>query len=167
MRRALMGAGPVPLVVLALGLGACTENTTPGNDREAQLSSPEPPAEVAGVEAVLEGAGGGLHPQVITDPDLRSVADRGTRCLFRFTRVGFPVFAYGATGIIKLNGKLVPLPRTGEGEFAEGGVTVTVRSLDEDADVTEPFHAELVLWLPEKDHELGYHGFAECDAPPS
>jgi hypothetical protein len=165
MRRGLMVAGSLPLVVLALSLGACTENTAPGNDREARLSPPEPPAEVASVEAALEGAGGGLYPEVMTDPDLGRVADRGTRCLFRFTRVGLPVFAYGTTGVIKLNGKLVPLPHTGEGQFAEGGVAVTVRSLDDDADVAEPFHAELVLWLPEKDHELGYHGFAECDTP--
>lgn len=157
--------GLAPLVVVALLTAACTDNSAPGNDREAQVSPPEPPAEVASVGAAIKGVDTGtLIPQAMTDGDLGNVPDLRERCLFRFTRVGLPVFIYGETGVMKLNGKLASLPGTGEGEFAADGLTVTVRPLEDDPTEGEPFIAELVLHLPDKDHELGYHGFSECDS---
>lgn len=156
----------LPLLVLGLVAAACTENTAPGNDREAELSPPEAPAEVAGVGAAIEGVGTELLvPQTMTDADLRNVRDMEYRCVFRFTRVGLPVFAYGSTGVVKLNDKLVPIPATADGRYAAEGVTVTVRPLTRDAGGGEPFVGELVLRLPNAPHERGYHGFSECNLP--
>lgn len=151
----------IPLALAALAAG-CVDNTAPGNDREAQL---EPPAKAADVvpaaEATANVETGLLYPEIMTDPDRGNLPAMGERCLFRYTRVGLPVFAYGATtGVVKLNGKLVPLPSTGEGRYAEGAITVTVRPLEEqEAGV---FPAELVLRVADAPNELGFHGFAEC-----
>lgn len=160
----------IPLIALGLVLSACTDNTAPGNDREAELSPPEPPAEVASVGGAVEGVAAGLLlPQPMTEPDLSNVPDGADRCLFRFTRVGLPIFAYGAIGVLKLNGRLVPLEAAGDGgamgdgRYAAGGVAVTMRPVGDAAEDGEPFVAELVLRLPDSDHERGYHGFSECD----
>ena len=82
--------------------------------------------------------------------------------MFRYTRVGLPIVIYGPqTGVIKLNGKLVPLVARGGGVYADGGVSVTVRPL-EDPEGDEPFPAEFVLRLEGEPNELGYHGFSGC-----
>lgn len=155
----------LPLALAAL-LSACVENSAPGNDRESSLDPPSPPAEVSTASAALAGVG--MHllvPETMTDPDLRNLpaaGERGERCLFRFTRVGLPVFAYGPdTGVVKLNGKLVPLPARGEGAYMDGGVRVTLRPLS-DEEGEGPFPAELVLRLPGEPNELGFRGFSEC-----
>ena len=81
----------------------------------------------------------------------------------RFTRVGLPVLAYGgASAVIKLNDRLVPLPATGEGRYSAGGVTVTVRPLDEEPAGEEAFETELVVRFPGTPDELGYHGYSRC-----
>ena len=77
------------------------------------------------------------------------------------TRAGFPVVAYGSSAVLKLNGRLVPLPRTGEGRYAADGVEATLRPLGARSD-TAPFEAELVLRLAGAANELGFHGYAEC-----
>jgi hypothetical protein len=153
------------LLILASGvlLSGCVDNAAPGNDREASLDPPSTGAEVAAVGEALEGVATELlAPQIMTDADLRNLPQAGDRCLFRFTRVGHPVFVYGAsTGTIKLNGKLVPLPARGSDRYAEEGVRVTVRPLDE-RKATGQFGVELVLRLQGAPDELGYHGFSEC-----
>lgn len=156
-----------PATMLALALGAlasaCVENSAPGNDREASFEPPRPPAELATASAALDGVATELlFPQIMTNPDLRSVPDLGDRCVFRYTRVGLPVFVYGSpTGLIKINGKLVRLPAGGEGRYAEAGVRVTVRPLSDREDGGQ-FPAELVLRLQGAPNELGFHGFSEC-----
>lgn len=171
--RALPFSRALPLALTLLVAG-CTENTAPGNDREAELAPPEPPAEVVDVGTATEGvATDMLIPQTLTDADLRNAPAVGEPCLFRFTRVGLPVFLYGSVGVMKLNGKLVELPATGlNGARADGRryaadpVTVTVRPLDGVApDAGELVVAELVLRRAGASHELGYHGFAECGVP--
>lgn len=158
--------GLIPLIVLGLLASACTDNTAPGNDREAKLSSPEPAAEVTSVAAATEGVGTALLiPQTMTDADLGNIPATARRCVFRMTRVGLPVLAYGSTGVLKLNDKLVSLPATGGGRYGAEGVTVTVRPLSENQRDGESFVAEFVLRLPHAPHERGYHGFSECDLP--
>lgn len=155
---------PAVLVVLALAAlaSACVENTAPGNDREAEVEPPSRAAGVSSVGAALDNVSTALlRPQQITEPDLGSLPAMGERCTFRYTRVGFPVFVYGrSTGALKLNGKLVPLPATGDGRYSDGPVTVTVRPLEDPA--SGPFLAELVVRFSDAPNELGFHGFAEC-----
>lgn len=152
-------------VGLAVVVSGCIDNSAPGNDREAGLEPPAPPAELASAAAALDGVATGLlMPEIMPDADVARIPDIGDRCAFRMTRVGFPVFVYGTAGIVKLNGKLVPLDRTGDGQYAAGGIRATVRPL-EDADAGaggEPFPAEFVVRLPGAPNELGFHGFARC-----
>lgn len=157
MRRSLT------LLTAAVALAGCVDNTAPGNDREAALESPPAPAEVVPVGAALAGVSTGiLFPQIITDADLQNVPDEEARCRFRFTRVGFPAFVYGpARGVIKLNGKLVPLPAGAEGSYGEGAVRVTLRPLSDDEERGQVL-TELVVRLEGKPHELGFHGYSEC-----
>ena len=93
-------------LVLALWAAACTGNEAPGNDREAALSPPEPAAEVPDVGAAITGVAPALlHPGTMTDADLGSLPGQGLRCLYRFTRVGLPVLAYGgASAVIESSG---------------------------------------------------------------
>lgn len=150
------------LAVAAAGSG-CVENRSPGNDREASREPAAPAAERMSVQEALDGVSTGLlYPEVLTDADLSSLPGSPGDCVFRFTRVGFPVFVFGTTeGILKLNGKLVALPASGEGRYSEGAVGVTFRPLDGEAE-DGPFSAELVLRLEGAPNELGFHGFAEC-----
>lgn len=179
MRR-LGSMVPAALVLpLALLVPGCTENTAPGNDREAALSPPEAPAEVLDAPAATAGvATDMLMPQTMTDADLRNAPDVGERCLFRFTRVGLPVFVYGSAGVVKLNGKLVRLPETSTGgpgtnaggpgtdvrRYAAGPVSVMVRPLEGAEPNDVPVVGELVLHLADASHELGYHGYLKCDS---
>lgn len=110
MKRAGNPAKPVlVLIVLGLLLTGCTENTAPGNDRKAELDPPAIPAEVVSAGAALEGVDTSLLvPEIMTDADMTSLPDPGSRCLFRMTRVDHPVVVYGSMAVVKLNGKLVP-----------------------------------------------------------
>lgn len=154
-------------LALAVVLSGCVENEAPGNDREAALDPPSTGAEVVTAGAAIQGVATELlAPQIITEADLRNLPEVGERCLFRFTRVGFPVFVYGSsTGTIKLNGKLVPLPARDADLYANEGVRVTVRPLVEQEENGQ-VAAELVLRLPGAPNELGYHGFSECSGQP-
>ena len=153
----------VPLLAIAILGAGCVENTAPGNDREAHLEPPSNPAEVATVGAALQNvATGALYPQTMTDADLTNLPELGDRCVFRFTRVGLPVFVYGpATAVIKLNDKLVPLSPRGEDAYGEGPVQVTIRPLEE-GEAEGPVLTEFVLRLEDAPNELGFRGFLEC-----
>lgn len=155
------------VVTASLGAASCVSNTAPGNDREAALDPPEQPAEAAAADEAIAGVDPSLlHPQIITDMDRAGLHGEQARCVFRFTRVGFPVFLYSAgaapAGIMKLNGKLVTLPGGADGRFASAGVTVELRRVDADAEVEQQHEADLILMLPGAPDELGYRGFSEC-----
>lgn len=154
------------LTPIALLSGCSNENPAPGNDREAQL---DPPPRAAPIASVSEAIGGIepslLYPETMTEPDLAALPPQ--RCLFRFTRVGFPSFAYGGPGSseawLKLNGRLVSVQGSPSGEFGAGGMTVEFRPVD-DADQDDDMQAaDLVVHLPGASVELGYRGFASCD----
>jgi hypothetical protein len=153
----------VPLLVTAALGSGCVENTAPGNDREAPLEPPAQPAQVAAVGEALENvATGALYPQTMTEADLGTVPELADRCVFRFTRVGLPVFVYGSTtGVIKLNDRLVLLPARGAGAYVEGAVRVDVRPLEE-GNPGDPLLTELVLRIEGAPNALGFHGFARC-----
>lgn len=155
-RAAALAAG----LVVAAG---CIDNPAPGNDREAELDPPARAAEVATAEAAISGVATGLlKPEIMTDADLESAPRIEDRCTFRFTRVGFPVLVYGSSGVLKLNGKLVVLPRVGDGRYGAGGVEVRVRPLDGGAERETSFAAEMVVGLPGAPDELGFHGYSGC-----
>lgn len=150
------------LAILGL-LSGCVENTAPGNDREADLEAPAPAAPVANAGSALAGVAAGLlKPETMTDADLGSFPDLGEACRFRMTEVGFPTLVYGSSAVVKLNGKLVPLPATGDSRYEGDGVQVSVRPLETAGDETGQFEAELVLRLPGAPNEFGFHGFSEC-----
>jgi hypothetical protein len=151
------------LLAFLLVLHGCTENSAPGNDREAELTPASPAAEVkAAAEAIRGVATSLLIPQTMTDADIANISEIGDPCVFRMTRVGSPVLVYGSAAVVKLNDRLVPLPATGGGRYAADGVTVAVLPLTDNLRNGEPFSAEFVLWLPGAANELGFHGFAEC-----
>jgi hypothetical protein len=149
---------------LAIGTAGCTENVAPGNDREAELDPPAAPAANVSAEVALEGVDPSLlQPQILTDADLENLPNLGERCLFRFTEVGFPALAYGTGAVVKLNGRLISLLKAGEGRYEDGGISVTIRSLEPDAAPAERTSSEFVLRLPGQAHELGFHGVASCE----
>lgn len=154
-------------LALPLLVAGCVSNTAPGNDREAELEPAAPAAPMASAaEATANVEPSLLFPETMTDADVRAAGSTVGNCRFRFTRVGFPVLLYsdGGTAVVKMNGKLIPLQPAGAGHFADAGVDITLRPLD-DAELDEPqFASELVLRLAGAPDELGFQGFAECTA---
>src|SRR3546814_13310866 len=69
----------------------------------------------------------------MSNADVQALGGRQGRCAVVLTEVAFPSFLYlpQGSGAIKLNGKLIVLPRTGEKQFADGGLSVTLRSVAE------------------------------------
>ena len=150
------------LYLTAMGVG-CVDNRVPGNDRESALEPAQPAAEMTDVGDAMEGVSTGLlYPEVITDADRRTLPDSAGRCVFRYTRVGFPVFVFDdAAGVLKLNGRLIRLPASGEGRYSAGSASITFRPLEGDSD-EGLYAAELVLRLERAPNEIGFHGYAEC-----
>lgn len=148
---------------LLLGLAGCVENSALGNDREAELDPPEQAAERASAESLAAIATGLLKPETFTPADLAALS--GAWCRFRYTDVGFPVFLFPATGnapaMIKLNGKMIPLPPVGDFQYAGGPVRVDLR-LSDGLPAAEAEEAVLVLWLAGASGEMGFLGEAEC-----
>ena len=155
----------VAAMALATQMGGCADNESPGNDREAQLDRPSPPAEMAEGDAAIAGVETSLlHPELIIDSDLAAVTLEAGMCEFRYTRVDFPSFLYSSSGtsaLIKLNGKLVPMSGSGGGGFTSGGVRAQIREIAE-GEGDELRQSELILMLPGAPNELGYRGFSSC-----
>ena len=160
MTRTTFGA-----LALLFGLAACTDNDALGNDREAQLDPPEPPAEQAPAESLAQVDPGLLKPESISEADLASLSVPGASCRFRYTDVGFPVFLYpagaDAPAIIKLNGKLITLPPIGGFHYAAGPIRAEMRHSDGVPNGEEE-EAILIVRLAGASDELGFLGVAEC-----
>lgn len=152
-------------IAAAAALAACNSNQAPGNDRAAGREAPAAAAPQMDARAALANvATAALQPETMTEADIASVAGPAGGCAFAMTRVGFPSFLYGegdAPGIVKLNGKLIALPASGDGYYREDGLVIRLRPLEPQAG--DDMHAaELVIMLPGAPDELGFHGFARC-----
>lgn len=160
MRRWAVGG-----LTMLIALCGCIENSAPGNDREAHLDPPAPAAQWAPASSLTAVDAGLLKPQPLTVADLAALPPTTGRCLYRYTRVGLPVFVYptGGSGAatVKLNGRLIPLAPTGPLAFAAGPIRVEIRH-PEGPPTDELAEAQLVLHLRDARDELGFHGFATC-----
>lgn len=149
---------------LFLPLAACNQNTAVGNDREAQLDPAPTPASIERASSALRNvAPESIKPQTMSDADIEALGGRRGRCAVKLTEVAFPSFLYepAGSGAIKLNGKLIVLPRTGEGRYADGGLLVALRTVDE-ADNADLQAVEMIIVPPGASDELGYRGYAQC-----
>jgi len=149
---------------LALALGACNQNSSVGNDREAQLE-PAPtaaPIMQAG-PALANVATTAIKPETMTNADVQALGGKRGRCAVVLTEIAFPSFLYepGGAGAIKLNGKLIALPHIGEGRFADGGLIVSLRPGDEEGDAGLRA-MEMVVVPPGAEDETGYKGYVRC-----
>ncbi len=155
-------------VAAGLALAGCNSNTAPGNDKEAQLDSPAKAVAQADAASALAGiATGAIQPETMTPADIASLGGNAGRCLFSMTEVGFPSMVYGGgtnAATVRLNGKLITLPSSGEGKYTGGGLSVAVRPVDAKAGRGERREAEMVIMLPGAKDELGYRGFSMCPA---
>lgn len=150
----------------ALLLGACNQNTAPGNDREAQVDPAETAAPQAGAGEALSGiATGAVQPETMSEADIASLGGLAGNCVIRLTGVAFPSFfedRAGNRGFVKLNGKLVRMNRVGGGRFADGGLTVLVRPVDDGDSNNGLPAAEMIIALPGAKDELGFRGYRDC-----
>ena len=161
---------PLSIFTVAAGLvlAGCNSNTAPGNDKEAQLDAPAKAVAQADAATALAGiATGAIQPETMTLADIASIGGSNGRCQFRMTEVGYPSLVYGGArnaATVRLNAKLITLPSSGEGKYADGGLSVAVRPVDAAAKPGERHEAEMVIMLPGAKDELGYRGFSTCKA---
>ena len=152
------------LGILAFALAACNQNTSVGNDREAQLEPAPTPAPIMQAGPALANVATALiKPETMTNTDIEALGGTDGRCAVVLTEVGFPSFLYEpeGSGAIKLNGKLIVLPRTGEAGFADAGLTVTLRPGDEEGDAGLQAMAMIIV-PPRAEDEVGYKGYVRC-----
>ena len=148
----------------ALALTACNQNTAVGNDREAQVEPAPTPAPVMGAEAALRNVAPALiKPETMTNADIQALGGRDGRCAVVLTEVAYPSFLYEpeGPGAIKLNGKLIVLPRTSPAEFADGDLTVALQPVDGHGDAGLPA-MKMIVVPPEAEDEIGYKGYVQC-----
>jgi hypothetical protein len=129
----------------------------------------DPPAEIGTVQAALGNTLlAALDPAPVTDAEAGRVLEAGPRCRFNRSPESDPILlsaAEGGEAVTKLNGVIIPLeggasPEAGGSAFGADGLTMTVRSLGDDADWRSD--AELVFTLAEGP-SVGYRGFLSCD----
>ena len=152
------------LIAIALPLGGCNRNTALGNDREAQIDPAPTPAPVENAAAALDNVSVALiKPETMSTTDLAALGGLTGKCAIRLTEVGHPSFVYrpGDRGVIKLNGKLIPLPAVGKNRFEDSGLSVTLFPNGDTGDAGLP-GMNMVLVPPGAEDELGYSGFADC-----
>ena len=152
------------LLIGALSLTACNENTALGNDRAAQLQPAPTPAPVVPAQAALANVAPAIiKPETMSLADLQALGGRTGLCAMKLTEVAYPsfLFAPGVTGVIKLNGKLIPLPEVREGVYQSGGLTVSIRLLEDEGNAGSQ-GMQMIVVPPGAADELGYHGYVEC-----
>lgn len=153
-------ARAIPVLAVTVVLIGCVENKAMGNDREASLDEPSPPAEIVDPTTALAGVA--IHllaPETMSEADQGALPDLDGPCRFRMTEVGFPVLVYGSSAAVKLNGRLTLVPGVEEGRYEGAGLEIRVRPLGEG---DEWSRGEFVLQLPGAPHERGFHGFINC-----
>ncbi|MCT2559618.1 hypothetical protein N0B51_11570 [Tsuneonella sp. YG55] len=154
------------LAALPLALAACNQNTSAGADREAEVAPPPTAAPRAGAAEALSGiATQAIAVETLTDADLAALGQDAGSCRIVLTEVGKPSLAYedGVRATIKLNGKLITLPGSGSGEYADAGLRVALREVPGEGDAGLP-EEEMIVVLPGAKDELGYRGYRQCSA---
>ena len=152
--------------VALLVLAACSNaDRAPGNDTEAALDPAATPSPtISAAQAIAELDRDSIQPDMMDAADLASIGAEAGRCVFRLTRAAFPSLVYGdAQAVIKLNGKLVPLPSTAPGRYADAGLQVALSALDSTAPSHGLHETRLVLRIPGTPDERGYLGYVDCD----
>lgn len=145
-------------------LVACNSNSSPSADREAQVDPPPTPAPMMRAAEALSGiAVEAIQPETMSDADIAALGGMAGRCVIRLTSVAFPSFLYepGGAGTIKLNGKLITLPRPGDQRFADGGLSVLLRPVGGAGNSGLP-EEDMIVMLPGAKDELGFRGYRQC-----
>lgn len=162
MIRRISWAGALAPFLLA----ACNQNTATGNDQQERLDPAPTPAPMAGAAEALSGiAPEVLQPEIMSDADIAALGGLGGSCVIRLTAVAYPSFIYdrgGSWGAVKLNQKLIRLPQTEHGTFAESGLQIVVRPVDEEFGDDGKREAEMIIMLPGAKDELGFRGYEQC-----
>ena len=152
------------LALLALPLAGCNENTALGNDREAQVDPAPTPAPIMAAQSALENvATAVIKPETMSDADIAALGGRNGRCAVKLTEVGFPSFLFEPDGVgaIKLNGKLIVLPRTAERRYEAGDLIVTLQPVDEVGNAGLRA-MDMIIVPPGAEDEIGYRGYIQC-----
>ncbi|MBB5279082.1 DUF6692 family protein [Pacificimonas flava] len=158
----LIGLGAI------LALAACNKNTAAGNDQEAGLEEPAKPApRVPAASALANVDPAVLYPGTMTPADIKSLGGRETRCLFSMTEVGFPSLLFSGSrrdATIKLNGKLITLPESSDGNYGQAGLQIRIYPVDRQSRRGGLRESEMVVYLPGAPDELGFRGFQRCNS---
>src|SRR5690606_17434022 len=95
--------------------------------------------------------------------DIQALGGKQGRCEIILTEVAFPSFLYepGGQGAIKLNGKLIPLPSAGPNRFSDGGLTVSLRLLEEEGNAGSQ-GMQMIIISPGAKDEICYDGYVRC-----
>ncbi len=128
----------------------------------------DPPATVGTIDDALANTlRAELDPAPLSGEEADNVLSSGVRCAFNRSPETDPILWTGSDGgdaVMKLNGVIVPLTggeaTNGANAYEAPGVTMTVRSLGDEADWRSD--AELVFALDEGP-TVGYRGFYACD----
>jgi hypothetical protein len=148
------------------------------DDAEEAARAPEIGRIVPAAE-MLEGAHiRTLDPEHMNDAEIRSALGEISHCLFRYSSMGEPVLAVTeaaaagrATGLVKLNGRLVILA----GSATEDGISLDADRLWLTVSPDGPLHAigwdtpqeaDLVLVIGDE-LKAGYRGYFSCMRPAS
>jgi len=159
-----MRALVLTLIAITLPLAGCNRNTALGNDREAQLDAAPTPAPVANAAAALDNVAAALiKPETMSSADIAALGGLAGKCAIRLTEVAHPSFVYrsGNSGVIKLNGKLIPLPAVEKNRFEDNGLSVALRPNNDVGDAGLR-GMDMIMAPPGAEDELGYAGFADC-----
>jgi hypothetical protein len=129
----------------------------------AQTIYRDPPAVVGSVgDALANTLISTLDLSPMPEAEADQILATHDRCRFNRSPETDPILwtaADGGQAVMKLNGVLVPLERSGDGTFAAGEATVSVRPLGEEANWRSD--AELDFRL-DRGLSVGYRGFWTC-----
>lgn len=145
---------------------------------EPRTPQPQQAPRIVGAHEALAGADvPTVDPHTMNDAEIGKVIGAGQFCAFRYTSTGNPVLAFSPqasgsrmSGIVKLNGSLVPLhgnARRDEVELAADEIHITLELEDErgrgSAPAAQPMAAQMVFRVGER-LRVGYDGYYACIA---
>jgi hypothetical protein len=170
---------PAPILLaalLALAAG-CDGNNAP-DDAVQHPQTPEIARVVAAEEALANAEVAKLHPATMNEAQIRRVVGDGSHCVFRYTRSGKPVLAFGAQadgrplgGVVMLNGNLIELdaaPMEGREGLRLDASPIRIAVMPDPGEGDESggvriWEADMVFEVGES-RRVGYRGYLGCDA---